>query len=153
MKVILLDEVKALGKKGDIVEVKDGYAMNFLMPQKMALPASKSNKSMLENLKKQQRVKEARDKEEAEALSKRLGHEKIVIESKSGESGKLYGSITSQDIADAITAKLKIDVDKRKIVLEHPIKETGKHQVKIKLFHDVEATLNIEVKGVEEKTA
>lgn len=151
MKVILLEEIKNIGKKGDIVQVKDGYARNYLIPRSFAAPATKGNMRMLEDLKKQQSIKDARDKEEAIAISEKLAAEQFVIESKAGEKGKLYGSITSADIAMTVEKQTRIELDKRKIVIETPIKEVGKHTVRVKLYPEVEAELNLQIKALEEE--
>jgi large subunit ribosomal protein L9 len=149
MKVILLEDVKKLGKKGELIEVKQGYAQNFLIPRKLALIANDANLKTYETTKKQQKIKEAHDREEALEIAKKLETEKLIIKTKCGETGKLYGSITSQNIADEISKKFKVELDKRKIELPHPIKELGKYQVKAKLFHGVSAKLKVEIKGLE----
>jgi len=151
MKVILIEDVKKIGKKGDLVEVKQGYAQNYLVPRKLALLATPANLKTYENNKKQQKLKNAHDKEEALNIVKLLEQEKLLIYTKCGATGKLYGSITSQNIADEVSKKFKVELDKRKIELSHPIKELGKYKVKAKLFPGVAANIKVEIHGLDEE--
>jgi len=149
MKVILIEDVKKIGKKGELVEVKQGFAQNFLIPKKLALIANKANLKTYENNRKQQKIKEAHDKNDAMEIAKKLEEDKLEIPTKCGKTGKLYGSITSQNIADEINKKFKVELDKRKIELEHPIKELGKYKVKAKLFPGITANIKVEIIGLE----
>lgn len=145
MIVILIKDVKGVGKSGDVVKVSDGYARNMLLPRGLATEATEGN---VRNLEKQKAVQEAnRQKElgEARELSERIGQHKVTIVTKSGEGGKLFGSITSKDIADALAEQHKITIDKRKFVLENPIKHTGDFEVDIKIYPEVTAKLKVTV--------
>ncbi|MDR1135161.1 MAG: 50S ribosomal protein L9 [Clostridiales Family XIII bacterium] len=147
MVVILLRDVKGLGRAGEVVKVNDGYARNFLFPKAMATPATDGN---IKNVEQQKKILvEKRDKElaSAEALAGKIGALSVKIMTKSGENGRLFGSITSKDIADALKAQHKIDIDKRKIVLESPIKNVGESSVEIKLYHEVTAVLKVVVEA------
>lgn len=148
MKVILLEDVKSIGKKGQILEVKEGYAHNFLLPNKKAVIADNVNLRKLnkENeLKKQEKEK---NKENAEKIANILKNEKIVFEKKAGHDGKLFGSITAKEISDALAKDKKILIDRKKIDVEHNISAVGEYTIKIKLSEGVIATLQIIVKGI-----
>lgn len=144
MKVILKSDVKKLGSKGDIVKVSDGYARNFLMPKGLAEEATQSN---LNELKHKEKIRERKYKEnltEAEELASKLEEKDFVIAVKAGENGRLFGSVTTKDIAKAVK-KEGFKIDKRKIDLSDHIKSLGVHKVKVKIFKDVEATLKVKV--------
>ena len=145
MKVILLEDVKTLGKKGDIVDVSDGYARNFILPKKKGVEASAANLNTLK-LKKANEEKIAQENlEAAQALGTQLEQAAVTIKIKAGEGGKLFGAISTKEIAAAIKAQHGLDVDKKKIVLDNPIKELGGYEVKIKLHKDVAAKLKVTV--------
>ncbi len=145
MKVILLEDVKALGKKGDICDVSDGYARNFIIPRKKGLEATSDNLNNLK-LKKANDAKVAQENlEAAQALAKELEEKAIVLKVKVGEGGKLFGAIASKEIAAAVKEQTNLDVDKKKIVLAEPIKTLGSHDIKVKLHKDVAATLVVKV--------
>lgn len=146
MKVILLQDVKALGKKGDIKEVADGYGNNFLLPKGLALPANKSNLNMLANEQRKKELREEKLLEEAQKAAARLEGTALEILTKSGEGGRLFGSITNGDIAEALAQK-GIEVDRRKIELEENIKALGSYQVLIRLHANVQAKIALEVKA------
>ena len=145
MKVILLQDVKSLGKKGEIVTVNDGYARNMLLPRGLAQEATEGN---IRNLEKQKAIAaEKRAAEEAKAREDKAKLEEITLEikSKGGDSGKLFGSITSKDIADVLEAQEGIRIDKKKIEMPSPIKAAGESTVTIKLFTNVSAELKVHV--------
>jgi len=145
MIVILVKDVKGVGKAGEVVKVSDGYARNLLLPRGLATEATEGN---VRNLEKQKAIQEAnRQKELAEAkeLAAKLAQLKVTIVSKSGEGGRLFGSITSRDIADALAEQHKINIDKRKFVLENPIKHTGDYEIEIKIYPEVTAKLKVTV--------
>ena len=145
MKVILLEDVKALGKKGDICDVSDGYARNFIIPRKKGLEATSDNLNNLK-LKKANDAKVAQENlEAAQALAQELEKDAIVLKVKVGEGGKLFGAISSKEIAAAVKEQMNLDVDKKKIVLAEPIKTLGSHDIKVKLHKDVAATLVVKV--------
>lgn len=144
MKVILREDVASLGRKGDVVEVADGYARNFLFPKALAIFASRGNLRNLEQLRIALEKQRAREKEEAEKLAQELEKLRVSIPAKAGQKGKLFGSVTSQDIAETIEKLSLVKLDRRKI--ESPdIKTLGKHRVKIHLYPEVEAELEVEV--------
>ncbi|NMD72480.1 50S ribosomal protein L9 [Bacillus sp. DNRA2] len=146
MKVIFLKDVKGKGKKGEIKNVADGYAQNFLLKQGLAIEASQANMSSLDAQKKKEQKQAAEELEEAKKLGAQL--EKITVEltAKSGEGGRLFGSITSKQIAEELQKKHKVKIDKRKIELADAIRSLGYTKVPVKLHHDVTATLNVHVK-------
>ncbi len=145
MKVILLEDVKTLGKKGEIVDVSDGYARNFILPKKKGVEASAANLNTLK-LKKANEEKIAQENlEAAQALGAQLEEAAVTIKIKAGEGGKLFGAISTKEIAAAIKEQHGLDVDKKKIVLDNAIKELGAYEVKIKLHKDVAAKLKVTV--------
>ena len=145
MIVILEKDVKGIGKAGEVVKVSDGYARNLLLPRGMAKEATDGN---IRNLEKQKAIREEqrqKDLAEAKKLAERIGQLKVEIVTKSGEGGRLFGSITSKDIADALLEQHKINIDKRKIILESPIKQTGDYGLDIKIYPEVTAKLKVTV--------
>lgn len=145
MKVILLEDVKALGKKGEVVDVSDGYARNFILKMKKGVEATSANMNNLK-LQKANEEKVAKENlEAAKALSEKLASSEVTIRIKTGEGGKLFGAIASKEIAGAVKDQCGLEVDKKKIVLDEPIKELGAHTVKVKLHKDVTATLKVNV--------
>ncbi len=145
MKVILLKDVKSLGKTGDIVKVSDGYARNMLLPKKLAKEATEGNIRSLENKKAAEAEQKAQDKEAAEKIKAQLQNEVITLKSKGGDGGRLFGAVTNVDIAEAIKAQKGFDIDKKKIRIPSPIKTVGTHEAEIKLFTDVNVTVKIDV--------
>lgn len=145
MKVILSEDVKSLGKKGEIVNVSDGYARNFILKTGKGVEATPAN---LNTLKLQKANDEKIAKENLEAakeLGEKLATSPVTIKIKVGEGGKLFGAVSSKEIAAALNEQYGLDVDKKKIVLEDPIKELGTHEVKVKLHKDVTAQLQVKV--------
>jgi large subunit ribosomal protein L9 len=151
MKVILIEDIESVGLMGDVVEVKDGYANNYLIPRKYAIRATPSTLKEIDNLKKIRLKKEAKIKEEALTQFERINDLQIVISMKVGEEGRLFGSITPMDIAEEITKRSGIEVDKRKVGLESNIKFLGDYEVPVILFKDVEARVMISVVPEESK--
>jgi large subunit ribosomal protein L9 len=149
MKVILLEDVKGLGKKGDLVNAKDGYARNFLFPKGLALEATKSSLKTLEEKKAAEKMKKAEESEKALKLKEKIDKVSVEIKGKAGEGGRLFGSITSKDIADALNKQYKIKIDKRKIMLDENIKTIGTVVVEVRVYPEVIASLRVRV--VEEK--
>ncbi|MBO5994866.1 MAG: 50S ribosomal protein L9 [Firmicutes bacterium] len=144
MKVILLEDVQGSGKAGDVVKVSDGYARNMLIPRGLALEATPANLKQHEKRKEAQEKKFREDKAKAQEMAEKLLKEGIEIKTKAGANGKVFGSITSKDIADALQA-LGYDIDKKKILLDAPIKTTGVTVVPIKLFTEVTGKVKINV--------
>lgn len=150
MEVILKKDVKGTGKAGDIVKVSDGFARNRLIPSGDAVEATEANKKMMERQNAKRLEQLAQDKADAEALAAKLSKDQIILKTKVGEGGRLFGSITSMDIADAIKEQTGEEIDKRKVVLDRPIKETGVFDVEVKLFTDVSAKVEVKVEGSKE---
>jgi large subunit ribosomal protein L9 len=144
MKVILKEDIKHVGKMGQILDVADGYARNYLIPKGLVAEASKKNIKFLEHEKRIIQEKAKKIKDSAQDFASRISSTTISIKAKAGEEGKLFGSITTMDIAEALQ-KEGIEIDKKKISLEEPIKRLGSYTVNIKLHHDVSAPLNIQV--------
>ena len=145
MKVILLQDVKGKGKKGQMIEVSDGYARNFMLPKKMAIEATADaiNTMRMNDKATQERI--AREKAEALALSKQLRELTLVVKAKGGGAGRLFGSVTNQEIADALKAKTGITLDKRKIVIADTIKSVGTYTVTCKLGYEISAPLTVKI--------
>ena len=139
MEVVLLEDVKTLGKKGQIVKVNDGYARNFILPKKLGIEATPKNLNDL----KLQKANEARLA--AEQLAEKLGKSSITVSIKAGEGGKAFGSVSSKEIASAIASQLSLDIDKKKLVLPEPLKTFGVHEVPIKLHKEVTGKLAVKV--------
>jgi len=147
MKVILQEDVKALGKKGQVVEVKDGYARNFLFPKNLAVEATAGN---LKEIERQQKIKDQEKQQELEAaqkLAKKLDNLEVALQVKSGDNGKLFGAVTSKDIAKSIEKAMKLKIDKRKIELKENIKTLGTYPVNIKLHPEVTVEIKVKVEA------
>ncbi len=149
MKVILLQDVPGSGKKGEIVNVSDGYARNYLFPRKWATQATASAVKEVERRNEKERAEEAVRVQEAEELARQINGKTIQIKAKSGEKGRLYGSVTAQEVADALSAQHQVTVDKRKIDLAEPIRSLGKVQASISLYAGVKAAMTISVLPLE----
>lgn len=146
MKIILLQDVKSVGKKGDIIDANDGYARNFLLPKKMGVPANAENMNTLK-LQKSNEAKVAQEQlEEAQRFAKELETKEVVLAIKAGEGGKTFGSVSSKEIANAYKEQCGITIDKKKIQLPESIKNFGVYEVKIKLHPKVTGTLKVKVK-------
>lgn len=152
MKLILKEDVENLGPVGAIVDVAQGYGRNYLLPRNLAVEANPKNIKEFEHHKKNILAKAKKLRMSAEELANQISALTISIEAKAGEEDKLFGSVTSKDIAEAISAK-GIEVDKRKVVLEEPIKRLGEYEVSVKVQHDVTATVKVEVKKAEDAEA
>ena len=153
MKVILLSELKGKGGEGDIVEVADGYANNYLFPQKIAVAATKGNLKQLEQRKHNIATREAARIEEAQALKAALDDLSVKVEARVGEEGVLFGSITAAMIADALKEAEDIEIDRKRIDLKNPIKTAGKHEVVVSIYRDIKSSLTVVVGNEETFTA
>lgn len=142
MKIILIQEIHGLGKAGDIVNVKEGYARNFLLPNNKAKAASPGNMKLLEARKKKEAIDDARKVEAAKALANRLANLSLTISAESGEEEKLFGSVTNDAIADRLKEE-GIEIDKKDIVIEEPIKKLGVYQVIARIHPEVKANLRV----------
>ena len=142
MELILRDDVDKLGRRGDIVKVKDGFARNFLLPRGLGMPVNAANKAMIEKEKKAALARLAKERSEFEALAERIATLRFIAPRKVGENDVLYGSVTSGDVAEFLKAK-GIEIDKRKVLLDEAIKHLGEHEVKIRLHPEVQASLKL----------
>lgn len=146
MKVILLQDVKSVGKKGDIIDANDGYARNFLLPKKLGLEATPKNLNDLK-LQKNNEIKVAQEQlEEAQAFAKELEEKEVVLSIKGGEGGRTFGSVSSKEIAVAFKEQCGVEIDKKKIQMTESIKAFGVYEVKVKLHPKVTGTLRVKVK-------
>lgn len=145
MKVIFLQDVKGQGKKGEVKEVSTGYANNFLLAKNLAVEATADNLQKLKQNAAAQQRKADQELADAKALAEQLKEITVILKTKSGEGGKVFGSITSKQIADALNEQKKIKLDKRKILLDEPIKSLGTTVVTVKLHHEVSAELRVQV--------
>ena len=145
MKVVLLEDVKSLGKKDDIVEVSEGYARNFIIPKKKGVEANQENLNTLK-LQKANEEKIAKEKlEAAKELAAKLNEASVSLTIKGGKDGRTFGSVSSKEIEEAIKSQLGLEIDKKKLVIAEPIKTFGNHEVKVKLHKDVTAALKVKV--------
>ena len=145
MKVVLRDDVENVGRKGDLVDVSNGYARNYLVPRGLALQATKGVVQQAESMRRSREAKETRDREAAEALAQRLTGKRIEIGARAGEGGRLFGSVTAADVADAIQAQAGVEIDRHRLGLGEPLKELGPAEVTLKLHPEVEVTLTVDV--------
>ena len=145
MKVILLEDIKSLGKKGDVVEVSDGYADNFLIRTKKGVPANKTNLTQLQHQKKRDDEKAKELLEQAGAMKEKLEAIAICVTMKKGEGDRVFGSVSSKEIAQCAKEQHGLEIDKKKIVLPEPIRSFGTHEVELKLHPQVTATLHVKV--------
>ncbi|PKM88064.1 MAG: 50S ribosomal protein L9 [Firmicutes bacterium HGW-Firmicutes-12] len=148
MKVVLTSEIKGTGKKGEVINVSEGYARNFLLPKGLAVEATDKNLKELERQKASLNKKKAEELEKAQKLKKQLDAIVIKVSVKAGEGGRLFGAITAKDIGEAIEKDHGLDIDKRKIELKSPIKTLGEHQITIKLHPEVSAVLNVIITAI-----
>jgi large subunit ribosomal protein L9 len=142
MELILRDDVEKLGRRGEIVKVKDGFARNFLLPRGLGMPVTAANKAMIEKEQKSHLARLAKEKAEFEQLAERVATLRFIAPRKVGENDVLYGSVTAGDVGEFLRSK-GIEIDKRKVQLDEPIKHLGEHELKIKLHPEVTATLKL----------
>jgi large subunit ribosomal protein L9 len=142
MEVILRDDVDKLGRRGDVIKVAEGYGRNFLLPRGLAMAVTPANKAMIERERKTHEAKVAKEKAEWQSVAERINGIRFVAPRKVGEHDVLYGSVTAGDIAEFLKGK-GVEIDKRKVQLDEPIKHLGDHEVKIKLHPEVMATLKV----------
>ena len=145
MKVILLDNIKGVGKKDEIINASDGYARNYLFPKKLAVEATKENLSKLDLKNEANKFKKQNEKNEAEEIAKQLKEITLTIKVKAGESGKIFGGVTSKEISENLKNQYKIEVDKKKIEVKETIKNLGRFNINIKLYEGVNAKLNVNI--------
>ncbi|HVA73707.1 MAG TPA: 50S ribosomal protein L9 [Acidimicrobiales bacterium] len=145
MRVVLRTDLDHVGKRGDIVDVADGYARNYLLPKGHAIAATAGVTAQAAAMRKARDLKDARDRESAEVVARTLVPMVIRIPAKAGSGGRLFGSVTSADIAEAVSHQAKVNLDRRRLQLDEPIKSTGTHEVQVKLHSDVEFRITVEV--------
>jgi large subunit ribosomal protein L9 len=148
VKVILRADLTDVGKKGDIVEVADGFARNYLVPKGFALKATNGNIQQAAAMRRSRDVRDAKDRSAAEEIAQRLVPKVITVKAKSGAEGRLFGSVTSADVATAVHEQTGIELDRRKLHLDEPIKSLGTHQVATRLHSDVEFAITVEVVSI-----
>ena len=144
MEVILREEIEKLGNRGDLVKVADGYARNFLLPRRMAVAATESNRKIVEQERQAHLRREAKQKDESADLAKMLQGTVVTIRQKAGENDQLFGSVTVKDVADAL-ANQNFTIDRRKILLEEPIKTLGEHKIAVRLHREVSTEITVNV--------
>src|SRR6201987_4952856 len=148
--LILTENVPGLGAEADVVKVRRGYARNYLLPRKLAYEVTPAALRQLNALKQKRAEREARELNDAQELARRIGKARFVFTLETGETGKAFGSVTTQDIVNRLKNEVGAEIDRHKIALERPIKDTGEHEVAIKLHHDVTAQLIVQVKSATE---
>lgn len=145
MRVVLRSDLDHVGKRGDIVDVADGYARNYLLPKGHAIVATSGVTAQAASMRKARDLKDAKDRESAEVVARTLVPMVIRIPAKAGSGGKLFGSVTTADIAEAVSQQAKVNLDRRRLHLDEPIKSTGTHEIPVKLHSDVEFRITVEV--------
>jgi large subunit ribosomal protein L9 len=145
VRVVLRDDVENIGRKGDLIEVTDGFARNFLVPRGLAMKATKGVVQQADAMRRNREARDARDREAAQALADRLSGQRIEHRARAGEGGRLFGSVTSADVVDAVRAQTGVELDRRKTQLAEPLKELGAVEVPVKLHADVEVNLTVDV--------
>ena len=145
MKVILQQDVRGQGKKGQLIEVAEGYARNFLLPRKLAVPATADAMNTMQLREKAKKAEDARLKAEAEAVSEKLKNSPVKVTARAGANGKLFGAVTSKEVSDALKEQHGIDLAKQKIVMDEPIKAYGSYELKAKLGYEVSGTIYVMV--------
>ena len=145
MKVILQQDVRGQGKKGQLVDVSDGYARNFLLPKKLAVIATAENLNTMKQQEKARKAQQAAEKAEAEALAKKLESLTVKVAAKAGEGGRLFGAVTAQEISECLAQQHGLNIAKAKLVLDEPIKACGGYQIKAKLGYEIVGTVNVMV--------
>jgi len=145
VKVILRSDVSGVGKKGDIIDVADGHARNYLIPRGLALRSSQGAEAQAASMRRSRDVKDTADREAAQAIATRLVPQTFTLTARAGGEGKLFGSITAADVVDAVQSQAGVELDRRKVHLDEPIREVGTHHVTVKLHADVEFPVTLEV--------
>ena len=147
MRIVLRDDVDNLGKKGEVVDVADGYARNYLVPRGLALKASSGSQKQADAMRRNREARERRDRESAQALAAQFEGRTITIKARAGGEGRLFGSVTASDIAEAVQKQTGVDIDRRKLTLDEPLKELGGVDLHVRLHPDVDATIHVEVEA------
>ena len=145
MKIVLRADVDNVGKKGDIIDVADGHARNFLLPRGLAIKATRGVEAQAASMRRSRDLKDARDREAAEVVARTLVPAVIRIPARAGAEGRLFGSVTAADVVEAVTAQTRIELDRRRLRMDEPIRSVGTHEIPVKLHSDVEFRITIEV--------
>jgi large subunit ribosomal protein L9 len=145
VKVVLREDVENLGKKGDLLDVADGYGRNFLVPRGLAMHATRGVVAQSEAMRRSREAKETRDREASQLVAATLGSQTIQVKARAGEGGKLFGSVTAADVAEAVLAQTGVELDRRKVVLDEPIRELGDAQVQVRLPAEVVVAVAVAV--------
>ncbi|HZP30508.1 MAG TPA: 50S ribosomal protein L9 [Acidimicrobiia bacterium] len=145
MRIVLREDVENLGRKGDLLEVADGYARNYLVPRGLAMKATRGVVQQAEAMRRNREAREVRERAHATDLAQRLSSARIEVKARAGEGGKLFGSVTAADIAEAVLAQTEVELDRRRIGLADPLKELGPVEVPVQLHSDVQAVLTVDV--------
>jgi large subunit ribosomal protein L9 len=145
MKIVLRQDVENVGHKGDLVDVADGFARNYLVPRGLALRASPGIQKQADAMRRSRDARDRRDREAAEAIATQLSGRAVTLNARAGEGGRLFGSVTTSDIAEAVSAQLGVEIDRRRIVLDEPLKELGAAELSVRLHPDVIAMVMVEV--------
>jgi large subunit ribosomal protein L9 len=145
MRVVLREDVESLGHKGDLLDVADGYARNYLVPRGLAIVATKGVVRQAEAMRRNRQIKDTRDRESAQEVAGRLAGTAIEVKARAGEGGKLFGSVTAADIVTAVNERVGVELDRRKLTLAEPLKELGTAEVPVQLHPEVTATITVEV--------
>lgn len=145
MRIVLRSDVENLGRKGDLIEVADGYARNYLVPRGLAIAATKGSARQADAMRRSRQIRDTKEREGAEATAGLLAARRIEIGARSGEGGRLFGSVTSADVAEALEAQAGVRLDRRKLHLDEPIKTLGVHEVPVRLHPDVHVVVTVEV--------
>ena len=145
MRVVLRADVGNVGKKGDIIDVADGHARNYLLPRGLAMKATPGGQAQAAAMRRSRDIKDAQDREAAEVVARKLVPIVIRVPARAGSEGRLFGSVTAADVVDAVSAQAHVDLDRRRLHLDEPIKSIGTHEVPVKLHSDVEFRITVEV--------
>lgn len=145
MKIVLREDVESLGRKGDLLDVADGYARNYLVPRGLAIKATRGVVAQAEAMRRNREAREARDRTAAEELAARLAVGTLVVAARAGEGGKLFGSVTAADVVAAVTDRTGVELDRRTVQLDDPIRELGEFEVSVRLHADVVVPLTVSV--------
>jgi len=145
VRIVLREDVEHLGTKGDVVDVADGYARNFLVPRGLAMRASKGTIAQAAAMRRNREARDRREREAATAVAAQLRDKRVEVRARAGEGGRLFGSVTAADIADVVRDQLGVEIDRRRVQLDEPLKELGDHEVGVRLHTDVDAVLTVAV--------
>lgn len=145
MKVILLSDVRKLGQKGEVIQVADGYARNYLLPKGLAVEALPARLKELESQSQRAKTRKEQEEERSERIREKINHQTIIVKARCGEGGKLFGAITSKEISEALKSQFKTEIDRKKIDIKEPIRQLGEYEVRIKIYPQIQADVVVRV--------